>query len=109
MGAKQVCDGLVPAQSCRGGPEWIVAGLAVAEGPLWGEQLTAGQVPLSKSAWMMVGTQELGSISQMVFRVPGVTVMEQEEHFLTLLSPFHYSGLDAIDNKHIIRFLWLNK
>ena len=62
VGAKQVCDGLAPAQSCRDGWQWMVAGLAVVGVPLWGEQLTAGQVPLSISAWMMARTQELGSI-----------------------------------------------
>ena len=62
VGAKQVCDGPRPAQSCREGWQWMVAGLAVAVGPLWGGQLTAEQVPLIISAWMMAGTVELGTI-----------------------------------------------
>ena len=40
----------------------MVAGLAVAGVPLWGEQLTAGQVPLSLSVWMIAMAVELCSI-----------------------------------------------
>lgn len=107
MGAKQVCDGLAPTQSCCDGPEWMVAGLAVAGVPFWGEQLTAGQVPLFISALMMTPSVELSSLGPYHLQRPNGVPRSGcygdgtgGTHILAVSSPWHNRGLDVIDNKH---------